>query len=62
MKSLIDSVPGQGSRTYVAIAILVIIELGKQLGIVVDQLDSNAVNAVQVIVAGLAGIFLRAGK
>lgn len=62
MNNLINSVPGAGNRTYIAIILLVLIELGKQLGIVVDQINPETVNVVQVIIAGLAGVFLRAGK
>ena len=62
MTSLIDSVPGSGSRTYLAVILFVLIELGKQFGIVVDQINPDAVNAIQAIIGGLAAIFLRAAK
>ena len=61
INNLVSSVPGKGNRTYLAVALLVLIELGKQFGVVVDQVDPQVVSAVEVIIAGLAGVFLRAG-
>ena len=50
-----------GRRTYLSVALLVIITLAKQFNVGTDSLDPNLVTAVQTLLAGAVAWFLRAG-
>ena len=51
----------KGNRTYLSIALLVVITLAKQFNIAVDQLDPEVVTAIQTLLVGAVAWFLRAG-
>ena len=54
-----NKVPGKGSRTVLAVLLLVLVTIGNLAGIGGDSLSPELVESVQVVLAGLAGIFYR---
>ena len=51
--------PLKGSRTIIALSVLVIVIVADIFGVGIDQVDPELSQAVKVIIAGLAGIFYR---
>ena len=48
-----------GRRTYLSVALLVIVTLAKQFNVGTESLDPNLVTAVQTLLAGAVAWFLR---
>ena len=48
-----------GNRTYISVALLVLVTLGQIFGVGVDQLDPKIVVAVQTLLVGATAVFLR---
>ena len=54
-----NKVPGKGNRTVLAILLLVLVTVANIAGVGVGTLSPELVESVQVLLAGLAGIFYR---
>ena len=56
---IFNKVPGKGSRTVLALLLLVLVTIAKIAGLGEDSLSPELVESVQVVLAGLTGIFFR---
>jgi len=59
MANLFNNVPGKGGRTVAAIVLLVVVTVANTYGWGTESLDADFVSSIQVVLAGLAGIFYR---
>ena len=57
--TVFNKVPGKGSRTILAILLLVLVTVANKAGVGIDTLNPELVGSVQVLLAGLIGIFYR---
>ena len=59
MANIFEAIPLKGSRTIIAVVVLVILVVADAFGVGVNEVDPETSQAIKVIIGGLIGIFYR---